>query len=615
MSEGRGARLLAWLRTNPLAWVQSNPDACAVLAVTLLYLAGRATSPYPAIDGDGHYTWLWARSLVFDHDIDLDNDAKLCGDPWRRGLGPSGHALNQWPLGPALLWAPLLLLARWILPGSGDACRGPWAVFPMYGSSLAAAAALGLAVRMARRHDLPRGAVALAVAAVGLGSMLPYYAVHLPSYSHAATALTGALFFERWDRFRDEPTPRRGLLLGALLGLAMLMRTQSALLALLPLLDALADLWNARRGDLRGAALRWAAPAVAFLGAALLVESPYRWALRHMYGSPFAVPQGSWYMRWGHSNPMGLLFSSYNGLLTTTPLLYPAVLGLLALPFWPRHRRLWPVAVLFLAVLYVNGAVWDWWGEASFSSRRLTDFSCLFVVATAMVLGALFRWAERAPRQAAAVLVAVPVVLGALWNRGAMVSEAEGRTRQMGARPAPERWTPVMHFAGQALWRDAGNPLAWPASLPFALRYRVHPRVYDRLVGEGFFRRRYHDRSLEPGSDRLDFAGPDEYFAGGFSGATAAPDRGRVLLGPGRMLLPLFDDTLAAVEIEAAPQAEVTVRLRWNSRDLGASTVSPASPRLRFELAPGAARVGINELHWETGAPVKLRWMQLIERR
>jgi hypothetical protein len=173
-----------------------------------------------------------------------------------------------------------------------------------------------------------------------------------------------------------------------------------------------------------------------------------------------------------------------------------------------------------------------------------------------------------------------------------------------------------MHFAGQALWRDAGNPLAWPASLPFALRYRVHPRVYDRLVGEGFFRRRYNDFSLEPGSDRLDFAGPDDHFAGGFSGATtAAPDRGRVLLGPGRMLLPLFDDTLAAVEIEAAPQAEVTVRLRWNSRALGASTASPSSPRLRFELAPGAARVGINELHWETSAPVKLRWMHLIDRR
>jgi hypothetical protein len=305
------------------------------------------------------------------------------------------------------------------------------------------------------------------------------------------------------------------------------------------------------------------------------MESPYRWALHRMYGSPFAVPQGSWYMRWGHSNPTGLLFSSYNGLLTTTPLLYPAVIGLLALPFWPRHRRLWPATVLFLAALYVNGAVWDWWGEASFSSRRLTDFSCLFVVATAMVLGALFRWAERAPRQTAGALLVFPITLGVLWNRGAMVSEAEGRTRQMGARSAPERWTPVMHFAGQALWRDVG-----------------------------------------PGSDRFDFVGPDEYFASGFSGATtAAPDRGRVLLGSGRVLLPLFDDTLGAVEVEAAPQADTTVRLRWNGRDLGSSVASPSSPRLRFELPSGAARVGINELRWEASAPVRLRWMHLVERR
>jgi hypothetical protein len=173
-----------------------------------------------------------------------------------------------------------------------------------------------------------------------------------------------------------------------------------------------------------------------------------------------------------------------------------------------------------------------------------------------------------------------------------------------------------MHFAGQALWRDVGNPLSWPASLPFALWYRVHPRVYDRLVGEGFFRRRYNDLTLEPGSDRLDFAGPDEYFASGFSGATtAAPDRGRVLLGSGRVLLPLFDDTLGAVEVEAAPQADTTVRLRWNGRDLGFSVASPSSPRLRFELPSGAARVGINELRWEASAPVRLRWMHLVERR
>jgi hypothetical protein len=597
-------------------WLGENPDQAAIGLILALYLVGRARSPYPAIDGDGHYTWLWARSLVFDHDIDLDNDARLCGDPWRRGLGPTGHALNQWPLGPALLWAPLLQLARWLLPGAAPACRGSWAEAAMYGSALAGAASLALAVRMGRRHDLPRGALALGVLLVGLASMLPYYAVYLPSYSHAATALSGALFVERWDRYRDEPTPRRGLLLGALLGVAMLMRTQSAILGLLPFLSAVELVARTPAGE-RGRALgRWALPAVLFLATALLVEAPYRWALHRMYGSPFAIPQGSAYMRWAHSNPAGLLFSSYNGLLTTTPLLYPGVLALLLLPFWPRHRRLWPLTVLFLAALYINGAVWDWWGEASFSSRRLTDFSGPFALATALVAAALFRLAEQAPTRVAASAGALGILLGGLWNQGAMISEAEGRTRQIGARPAPERWTPVMNFTGQHLWKYAGNPLAWPASLPFALRYRVHPRAFDRLVGEGLFRKRYNDLRLEPGSDLLDFTAPDEFFPDGFSPARGSPPlRGRTLLGEGRILLPLFDTGIAAVEVEALPQQPTTLRLRWGERLLGEATVTDGSPRARFDLPPQLPRVGVNELHLATPLPLPLVNLRLLERR
>ena len=35
---------------------------------------------------DGYYSWLFARSLAFDFDIDLTNDYALCGDPFRLGV-------------------------------------------------------------------------------------------------------------------------------------------------------------------------------------------------------------------------------------------------------------------------------------------------------------------------------------------------------------------------------------------------------------------------------------------------------------------------------------------------------------------------------------------------
>ncbi len=583
--------------------MRRNPDACVTAALTLLYVLARARSPYPAIDGDGHYTWMWARSLVFDHDLDLDNDARICGDPWRRGVGPTGHALNEWPMGPSLLWAPLLQLARWILPGGGGpggaACRGAWAELSMQGSVLAAAGALWLALVLARRHALPRGATALGIAVLGLCSMLPFYAVVAPSYAHAGSALAGALFVERWDRFRGGPTLARGAMLGALLGVAMLMRTQGALLALLPLGDAVADLIRNRAEAIR----RWLAPAAACVMVAAAVESPYRFALHHMYGSAWAIPQGSWFLRWAHSNPVGLLFSSYNGLLTTTSLLYPAVAVLLLLPVWPAHRRLWPLTLLFLASLYVNGAVWDWWGEASFSARRLTDLACPFAVATAMAVAALFRFAERAPRRAAAMGAIGLVSLAALWNQGAMTSEATGRTRMLGARAAPERWTPIADRTGQALWHRVGNPLAWPASLPFALWHRIHPRAFDLLVGEGFFRREYHGLTLEPGTDVFPFSGPDAYFPEGFS---EARDGGRVLQRRGRVLIPLFEDDVGAVEVDASTSTAAPLRLIWNGVELAGTS--------RIPLPPGTARVGVNEVVFESPVPVQLRSLRFLPR-
>ncbi|MEO8800494.1 MAG: hypothetical protein ABI551_21555, partial [Polyangiaceae bacterium] len=36
-------------------------------------------------EGDGYYAWLFARSLVYDHDVDFTNDYSICGDRWKVG--------------------------------------------------------------------------------------------------------------------------------------------------------------------------------------------------------------------------------------------------------------------------------------------------------------------------------------------------------------------------------------------------------------------------------------------------------------------------------------------------------------------------------------------------
>jgi hypothetical protein len=315
-------------------------------------------------------------------------------------------------------------------------------------------------------------------------------------------------------------------------------------------------------------------------------------------------PSGELVLRWAHSNPVGLLFSSYNGLLTTTSLLYPAVAVLLLLPVWPAHRRLWPLTLLFLASLYVNGAVWDWWGEASFSARRLTDLACPFAVATAMAVAAL-SVSQSARRDARTAMGAIGLVaLGALWNQGAMTSEATGRTRQLGARPAPERWTPIADRTGRMLWQRAGNPLAWPASLPFALWHHVHPRAFDcwwakassaaSTTGSRWSR----DRCVPVRRTRTPTS-PEGFSRRG--------QGGRVLRGRGRVLLPLFEDDLGAIEVEAVAPLPSSLRLRWNGTPLPVLAFSQGSSTTACPLPAGTARVGVNEVVFQAAGPIQLR--------
>ncbi len=75
-----------------------------LVAYVALYFID-ATAFHPS--GDGYYSWVFARSLAFDGDIELTIDYAQCGDPFDvgRDRGP-GHPDNPFYVGPALFWVP-----------------------------------------------------------------------------------------------------------------------------------------------------------------------------------------------------------------------------------------------------------------------------------------------------------------------------------------------------------------------------------------------------------------------------------------------------------------------------------------------------------------------------
>jgi hypothetical protein len=341
------------------------------------------------IFGDATHHFVQLRSLVFDRDLDFRNEYIRLYDLQRiepgtewifTELTPTGHVRNYMPIGPALLWAPLYVAiagGQWLLSlvGLTSAPGGfEWTLqlVPGVTGIAAATAAAWLAWRAARTRTSP-AAAALGVFGVWLGSHALYYTLVSPSYSHAPSMLTSAVFFATWLRWRERLDSRRVLTLGALAGLCALMRWQDAIFLAVPGVDV----------------LRWRVPIARRLVGALLVAAGFFaafspqmavWAV--LYGQPLAVPQGSAFMQWTSPHLLDVLVSDYHGLFTWAPVLVPAMLGLIAL--LRRDRALAaPIALVLLASWYTNAAVADWWAGEAFGARRFLSLFPLFTIGLA----------------------------------------------------------------------------------------------------------------------------------------------------------------------------------------------------------------------------------------
>lgn len=607
-----------------------------------VYLWTRADPPMPPIHGDGYYTWLWARSLVFDGDWDLTNDYELCGDPWRMRtrMGPPEPGMrphNPWNPGPALLWAPFLFVLRHTLPEADDpnpkvaqACQGRMAELSMLGTVLAGLITVWLAYRFARRHVGPGGAF-LGAAAVALATSLPYYATLLPSYNHGPAAFGAAIFLERWDGTRGNRRGWRWPVLGALLGLAMLMRAQNALLAICPLLE-----WIAlARDDVH--ARRWKSLAAlvglgfAFVAGALLLFSPQPYLWKLTYGTYFAVPQGEHFMRWETPHVDGVLWGSTGGLLVWTPILYFAFLGLFG-GLLSREKRFVCLTLLLVvaAYTYVNASAYDYFGSAGFSNRRFTAVALPFAFGIALSADWAIRLAKRRPRAFAVATMCGALLLFAGWNYGAMWGVAGGEIPSHRERPMLIFWKQTFDQISEGVWQNVGNPFAWPASVPFAIRYDAHPRTWDVMRGMAVFYQ--NEQTREPrtghGENEARFGRPYQfhYAVEGFEQEARTVDGRRAAVTTGkyaRMLIPFFWDDVEAIEVRwktvrepgSKQRSQATVALEWNGVPITQSDV--ASRRwqtTRITMPPGAVRIGINEVEWHVNdGPIAFEAIEVFQ--
>ena len=380
-------------------------------------------------DPVGYYSW--ARSLLIDGDLNVANEF-LYYEMGKMPVTATGYTHNQWAAGSSLLWLPGMLAAHVSvsaleplgIPIVADGYSWPYLGAASLTSTVAGLGAVLISYHLARK--LFGGfAALLASVVIWLASPLVFYQYHQPLMSHANDACLGALFVWVWWTARDHDfSPRWMLLLGVIIGVAVWVRPQNAILLLAVLLESAFDLaLTIRRGVGKagaGRAFRRIMPlsmgfAVLFLPLMLFWHEVYGAWLVNSYQ---AVGGGDF--DWRASHVWEVLLSTNRGLFVWTPVALFSVIGVRWLFQVDRRltRLLCSIALLHLFVI----SSWSvWYGGHAFGPRFWVALTPFFASSLAALVNHL-DGTLRAPRSLLLGLGSAFVV----WNFLLMLQYSTG---------------------------------------------------------------------------------------------------------------------------------------------------------------------------------------------
>jgi hypothetical protein len=386
---------------------------------------------YVAGDGAGFYAYV--RSPLIDHNFSFSSDWE---NPTRElqllflrdhfvenPITKTGHLPNYYPVGPAILWSPFLIVAHLAvllsirlgahIPADGHS----WPYMLAMGSAtvLYGFAGLYLSFAVARRFVAERWAF-WATLGIWFGTPLPVFMYLCPSWPHTHSIFVNALFLWYWLRTRRTRTPRQWLLLGLLSGLMIEVYYPNIVFLLAPAYEAVAeyaDAWKKRFQDTH--ALLESVKGHALWAAAFLVALLPTFVTREIvFGSPFSLGP---YSLWNWKSPAfgPVLFSTDHGLLVFAPIVALSLVGLFCLCKY--QVALGAICVSIAAAFYCMIAVYPWWnGVFGLGNRYFLSLTPLFILGLAYAFGLGERlW--KTERAAALRLVPLTLIL-VTWNLG-----------------------------------------------------------------------------------------------------------------------------------------------------------------------------------------------------
>jgi hypothetical protein len=415
-------------------WLSWRIAGHPVRQLTLFFLLSLPLiNPYVHGDGVGYYAYV--RAPLIQHNLRFEEDWRHANEYFAQArVRPDGQLLpnqytqtgyvgNLFTVGPAILWSPFLLSTHAVVltinhfGGSipTDGFSRPYRVAMALGTAFYGFLGLLFSFLLACQYVEERWAF-LATLGIWAASSLPVYMYFNPAWSHAHSAFVVALFLWFWESTRPNRTIRQWFLLGLIAGLMLDTYFPNGAILVIPLAEALRDYFRSLRLKSSGAVLRQFGKNAVFVLALSFAVLPTLLTRAIIFGGPFRLGAYSvlpW--DWTAPNWRPVLFSSNHGLLTWTPLLLLALVGLLLAD--RRGGEIAPYGVgAFLGFYYVIASYPYWDGFSSFGNRFFVSLTPVFVLGLAFLfqrLGHRFQ----SPRRGFALL-AVLVVAFSAWNGG-----------------------------------------------------------------------------------------------------------------------------------------------------------------------------------------------------
>ncbi len=389
----------------------------------------------PIVHGDGVGYYAYARAPLIQHNLRFEEDWRHANLYFSQArtlpngqLNPSeytetGYVSNLFTIGPAMLWTPFLLVAHaFVLCADGlgahipaNGFSTPYILAMALGTAIYGFLGLLFSYFLTRKYVEERWAF-LSTLAIWGASSLPVYMYFNPAWSHAHSVFAVALFLWYWDRTRDRRTFLQWILLGLLAGLMVDVYFPNGVFLVLPLIESILAYWNSwKEKNLRAVGPLFAAN-ISFMVALILAFLPTLVTRSIIFGGLFRF--GTYTaLPWNWSAPYWrlVLFSTEHGLLSWTPILALAILGLCFAPRLAKSLTRY-LAVAAVPYYYLISSYPYWNGTASFGNRYFISLTPIFIFGLALLIQRFARL-FRSPRRAFVAAAALIFLLVA-WNAG-----------------------------------------------------------------------------------------------------------------------------------------------------------------------------------------------------